>query len=612
MDKEQKLTLARIIIAGFLLAVFEFFKPAAAGLQPFLYLIPYLIVGYDILLEAFEGIKEREIFNENFLMAVATVGAFCLAVFYNGDYLEAVAVMLLYKTGELFEDIATDKSRKNILALMDMRPDYAVIEHEGKLERVEPDKIEVGTIITVTSGEKIPIDGIVVSGRSSLDTMALTGESLPKEISEGDEVLSGCVNLNGVLRIKTTKKFTESTASKILDLVENASSGKSKAEKFITKFARFYTPAVCMSALALAVVPTIFYGNFLQWLYRALTFLVISCPCALVISIPLSFFAGLGGAGRKGILIKGSNFIETLSKISCVVFDKTGTLTKGVFEVVAVHPDLRTEDELLHLAAHVERYSNHPAAEALKRAYPNEADSCGIENFEEIPGYGVRANVNGEEIHAGSSKFMDSIGASWRPCEKTGTIIHVAINKNYAGHIVISDVIKNSSFEAVKKLNGLGIKTVMLTGDSEAVARDVAGELKIGNYFSELLPSDKVSRLEELLKNHKVSFVGDGINDAPVLSRSDVGMAMGALGSDAAIEAADVVLMDDDPLKVPEAVKISRKCMGIVKQNIYFSIGVKLICLLLGAWGFAGMGLAVFADVGVMVLAVLNAIRALF
>ena len=611
MEKEQKFNLARIITAGVLLIILEF-SGVPEIFQPFLYLIPYLIVGYDILLEAFEGIKEREIFNENFLMAVATVGAFCLAIFYNGDYLEAVAVMLLYKTGELFEDIATDKSRENILALMDIRPDYAVVERNGKLERVEPDKVGIGTIITVTSGEKIPIDGIVVSGHSSLDTRALTGESIPKEISAGGEVLSGCVNLGGVLKIKTARKFSDSTASKILDLVENASSRKSKAEKFITKFARFYTPAVCCAALALAVIPTVFCGNFLQWLYRALTFLVISCPCALVISIPLSFFAGLGGAGRKGILIKGSNFIETLSKISCVVFDKTGTLTKGVFEVVAVHPDLRTENELLHLAAHAERYSNHPAAEALKRAYPNEADDCGIENFEEFPGYGVRAVINGEEVHAGSSKFMDSIGASWKPCEKSGTIIHIAINKIYAGHIVISDVIKNTSFDAVRKLKELGIKTVMLTGDSEAVAHDVAEELKIENYFSGLLPSDKVSRLEELLKDYKVSFVGDGINDAPVLSRSDVGIAMGALGSDAAVEAADVVLMDDDPLKVPEAVKISRKCMSIVRQNIYFSIGVKLTCLLLGALGFAGMGLAVFADVGVMVLAVLNAIRALF
>ena len=606
MNKKQKLTLARIIIAGVLLVIFNFFD------APILFLIPYLIVGYDILLKALKGIKNREIFDENFLMAVATIGAFALAIFYTGDYIEAVAVMLFYQIGELFQSVAIGKSRKNISALMDIRPDYALIERNGKLERVDPDEIEIGTVITVTSGEKIPIDGIIIEGHSNLDTAALTGESLPRDVKVGDEVISGCVNLSGVIKIKTTREFYDSTASKILDLVENATSRKSKSENFITKFARVYTPAVCYSALALAVLPTIFTGKFEIWLYRALTFLVISCPCALVISIPLTFFAGIGGASREGILIKGSNFLETLSKISCVIFDKTGTLTKGVFEVVAVHPDLRTENELLHLAAHVERYSTHPAANALRKAYPKEDDDCEIKDVEEIPGYGVRAVVNGEEINLGSSKFMDKIGASWHPCEKSGTIIHIAINKIYAGHIVISDVIKNNSVEAIEKLKNMKIKTVMLTGDSESVAHEVAEELKIENYFSELLPADKVNKAEEFLKDYKVAFVGDGINDAPVLSRADVGISMGALGSDAAIEAADVVLMDDDPLRISRAIKISRKCMSIVKQNIYFSIGVKLICLALGTLGLANMWLAVFADVGVMIIAVLNAIRALF
>jgi len=612
MNKKQKFTLARIIIAGVLLIVFNFFIDAPGFIKPFLFLIPYFIVGYDILLKALKGIKNHQVFDENFLMAVATIGAFCLAIYYTGDYLEAIAVMLFYQTGELFQSVAVGRSRKNISNLMDIRPDYAMIENDGKLERVDPDEIEIGTVITVTSGEKIPIDGVIVSGHSSIDTKALTGESLPREVNTGDEVISGCVNLSGALKIKTTKEFYDSTASKILDLVENATSRKSKAENFITKFARVYTPAVCYSALALAVLPAIFYGNFSVWLYRALTFLVISCPCALVISIPLSFFAGIGAASREGILIKGSNFLETLSKISCVIFDKTGTLTKGVFEVVAVHPELKDENKLLHLAAHVERYSNHPAANALKKAYPNEADDCEIKDFEEIPGFGVKALINGEEVHAGSSKFMDSIGAKWHKCYKAGTIIHIAINKIYAGHIVISDVIKNNSAEAIKKLQELNIKTVMLTGDSEAVAHEVAEELKIENYFSELLPADKVQKAEEFLKDYKVAFVGDGINDAPVLSRSDAGIAMGALGSDAAIEAADIVLMDDDPLKISRAIKISRKCLRIVKQNIYFSILIKLICLALGALGFADMWLAVFADVGVMVLAVLNAIRILF
>ena len=617
MNKKQKITLARIIIAGVLLVLLNSLT-LPRFLRPILLLIPYLTAGYDILLKALKGIKNRQIFNENFLMAVATIGAFCLEFYDDGDYLEAVAVMLFYQIGELFQSVAVGKSRKNIIALMDIRPDYANIEREGKLERVDPDEVEIGTLITVIPGEKIPIDGVITEGSSSLDTSALTGESLPRDVKVNDEVISGSVNLSGVLKVKTTKEFYNSTASKILDLVEDATSRKSKSENFITRFARIYTPTVCYSALALALIPPIFTGNFAVWLYRALTFLVISCPCALVISIPLTFFAGIGGAGREGILLKGSNYLEALSKISCVVFDKTGTLTKGVFEVTAVHPDLRNENELLHLAAHVERYSTHPAANALRKAYPNEADNCKIENVEEIAGYGVRAKVNGEEICVGNSKFMDMINAEWHPCykNKTGTIIHIAINGEYAGHVIISDVIKNNSAEAVKKLKDLKIKTIMLTGDNETSAKEIAEELKIEKYYSELLPNDKVKKLEEFLDekifNNKIAFVGDGINDAPVLSRADVGIAMGALGSDAAIEAADVVLMDDSPLKIPKAIKISRKCIKIVKENIYFSIGVKLICLLLGGLGLANMWLAVFADVGVMIIAVLNAIRALF
>lgn len=608
MNRKQKIILARILTAVFLLVLLKIFD-----MPGILFLIPYFVAGYDILLKALRGIKNMQVFDENFLMAVATVGALFLAFYYDGDFLEAIAVMLFYQIGELFQSVAIGRSRKNISNLMDIRPDYANIEREGKLEQVDPDEVETGTLIIIKPGEKIPIDGIIIEGRSSLDTRALTGESLPRDVNTGDEVISGCVNLSGVLKIKTTREFYNSTASKILDLVENATSRKSKSEKFITKFARIYTPAVCCSALALAVIPTIFTGNFATWLYRALTFLVISCPCALVVSIPLTFFAGIGGAGREGILIKGSNFLEALSKISCVVFDKTGTLTKGVFEVSAVHPELKDETELLHLAAHVERYSTHPAANALRKAYPNEADNCKIGDIEEIAGHGVKAVVNGEEILVGNSKLMDMINAKWHPCTKTGTIIHVAINKIYAGHVVISDVIKNNSIEAIKKLKAMNIKNIMLTGDNEATAKEFAKELGIEKYYSELLPADKVNKIEELLKIFRgVAFVGDGINDAPVLSRADVGIAMGALGSDAAIEAADVVLMDDDPLKISRAIKISRKCMNIVKQNIYFSIGVKLICLLLGAFGIANMWLAVFADVGVMVLAVLNAVRALF
>ena len=615
MNAKQKKLLARIIFSGvFLICLYIF--PVHKTFKPVLFLIPYLIAGYDILLKALHGIKSLQVFDENFLMSVATLGAYALAIFKTGDYLEAIAVMIFYQVGELFQSIAVNKSRRSIAALMDIRPDYANVEREGKLERLDPEEVEPGTIITVRPGEKIPIDGVITEGISNLDTVALTGESRPRGVKTGDEVLSGCINLTGVIKIKTTREFFESTASKILDLVENASSRKSKSENFITRFARIYTPVVCFSAAALAIIPPLFLGDWLEWLYRALTFLVISCPCALILSVPLTFFAGLGGASRAGILIKGSNFLEALSKISCVVFDKTGTLTQGVFEVVAVHPDIRNEEELLHLAAHVERYSTHPVANALRKAYPNESDACAVKNFQEISGYGVKAEVNGEFICAGSSKFMDMIGAKWHPCYKTGSIIHIAINNNYAGHVVISDVIKENAREAIKNLEALGIKNIfMLTGDSENTAREVSAELGIKNYFSELLPADKVRKVEELLRDKnlggELAFVGDGINDAPVISRADVGISMGALGSDAAIEAADVVLMDDDPLSVPKAVRISRRCMKIVKENIYFSVGVKIACLALGAIGLANMWLAIFADVGVMVIAVLNSIRAI-
>ena len=611
MESEQKIVLGRIILAAVVLVVLNFIE--ASGLVKLaLYLVPYLIVGYDVLLEAWEGIRAREIFDECFLMAVATIGAFALAIYTDGDYNEAIAVMLLYQTGELFQDYAVDKSRRNITELMDIRPDYAFIEHEGQVERVKPEEINPGTIIIIRPGEKVPIDGVIVNGHSSIDTRALTGESLPRSVDINDEILSGTINLSGVLRVKTTRNFSDSTASKILDLVENAGERKAKAENFITRFAKVYTPIVCYSALALAIIPPLFFGNWGQWIYRALTFLVISCPCALVISVPLTFFAGIGGASRVGILVKGANFLETLSKISCMVFDKTGTLTRGVFEVVAVHPDIQDENELLHLAAHVERYSTHPIADALRAAYPNESDDCKVEDVEEVAGYGVRAKVNGKEIYVGSSKFMDKINAKWHHCDKdSGSVIHIAINGEYAGHIVISDVIKQNSHDAIKAIKDLGIKRlVMLTGDSQAIANDVSKTLEIDECYSELLPGQKVSKVEEL--NQAFAFVGDGINDAPVLSRADVGIAMGALGSDAAIEAADVVLMDDDPLKISRAIKISRKTLKIVKQNIYFSVGVKVLCLILGALGLANMWLAVFADVGVMIIAVLNAIRALF
>ena len=605
----------RVVLCIIMLVVIHFLN--LEGFAKFIaYLVPYLVIGYDVLLEAIEGIMKREL-DENFLMSIATIGALILGLCYDGDYLEAVAVMLLYKIGELFEDYADGKTRDNITALMDIRPDYANIEHEGTITRVNPDEVKTGSIIVIKPGEKIPLDGVIIEGSSSLNTSALTGESLPKSVNLGDEVISGCVNLERVLRVKTTCEFKESTVSKILELVENASERKSHTEKFITRFAKIYTPAVCVSAFALAVIPTVIYGfdSFGTWLYRALTFLVISCPCALVISVPLTFFAGIGAAGRTGILIKGSNFIELLSRASCVVFDKTGTLTRGVFEVSAVHPKIIEPEELLHMTAHVERFSSHPVALSLRRAYKNEFDSCVIQDYEELAGMGVRACVNNKVICSGSSRFMDSLGVKWQPCEKSGSIIHTAINNNYAGHIVISDVIKPESKQAIDELKSLGVnRVVMLTGDSESSASEVANNLGIQEFYGELLPVDKVNKVSEFMKDNQGSliFAGDGINDAPVLARSDVGVAMGALGSDAAVEADDVVLMDDDPRKISRAVKISRKCMSIARQNIYFSIGIKLLCLVLGAMGLADMWLAVFADVGVMVLAVLNAIRALF
>ena len=581
------------------------------------YLVPYLVIGCDVLLEALEGIREREIFDENFLMSIATIGALILGLCYDGDYLEAVAVMLLYKIGELFEDYAEDKTRRNITSLMDIRPDYANLEREGTITKVNPAEVESGSIIVIKPGEKIPIDGVIIEGSSSLNTSALTGESLPRSVNSGDEVISGCVNLESVLRVRTACEFKDSTAAKILELVENASERKSHTERFITRFAKVYTPAVCAGAVALAVIPTVIYGwpSFGTWLYRALTFLVISCPCALVISIPLSFFAGIGAASKSGILIKGSNFIELLSRPSCVVFDKTGTLTRGVFEVSAVHPKIIEPEELLHLTAHVERFSSHPVALSLRRAYKNEADNCVIQDYEELAGMGVRANVNNQVICSGSSRFMDSLGVEWQPCEKSGSIIHTAIDNNYAGHIVISDMIKPESKPAIQELKSLGVqRVVMLTGDSESSAKEVADSLGIQEFYGELLPADKVNKVDEFMKDSKdpLIFAGDGINDAPVLARSDIGIAMGALGSDAAVEAADVVLMDDEPGKISRAIKISRNCMRIARQNIYFSIGIKLLCLVLGAMGLADMWLAVFADVGVMVLAVLNAIRVLF
>lgn len=616
----------RIIVAAILMIVLHF-APVSGMVRFGLYLVPYLIIGYDILWKAFKGVKNRQPFDESLLMAIATLGAIILAVYEDGDYTEAIGVMLFYQIGEWFQSYAVGKSRRNISELMDIRPDYANVEREnGQLEAVDPDEVEVGTIIVVKPGEKIPIDGEVVEGSSTLNTSALTGESLPREVESGDEVISGCININGLLKVRTTKEFGESTVSKILDLVENASSRKSKAEDFISKFARVYTPAVVAAAIALALVPPFVRMGFMGvpadwdvWIYRALTFLVISCPCALVISIPLSFFAGVGGASKAGVLVKGSNYLETLSKVKTVVFDKTGTLTKGVFQVTAAHPQEMSEKELLHLAAHVERYSTHPIAASLRAAYPNESDSCRVEAVEEIAGEGIRAHVNGNVVCVGNSKMMEAVGAEWYDCHRhaAGTVIHVSINGRYAGHVIISDVVKETSKAAIAALKSVGVaRTVMLTGDAKEVADAVAKELGIDQVRSELLPADKVQNVEELLLENKgngnLAFVGDGINDAPVLTRADIGIAMGAMGSDAAIEAADVVLMDDDPMKISQAIRISRKCLSIVNQNTWFSIGIKLVVLLLGAVGIANMWFAIFADVGVMILAVLNAMRALF
>ena len=626
MNKKQKRNLMRIIVAAILMIVLHF-APVSGMVRFGLYLVPYLIIGYDILWKAFKGVKNRQPFDESLLMAIATLGAIILAVYEDGDYTEAIGVMLFYQIGEWFQSYAVGKSRRNISELMDIRPDYANVEREnGQLEAVDPDEVEVGTIIVVKPGEKIPIDGEVVEGSSTLNTSALTGESLPREVESGYEVISGCININGLLKVRTTNEFRESTVSKILDLVENASSRKSKAEDFISKFARVYTPAVVAAAIAIALVPPFVRMGFMGvpadwdvWIYRALTFLVISCPCALVISIPLSFFAGIGGASKAGVLVKGSNYLETLSKVKTVVFDKTGTLTKGVFQVTAAHPQEMSEKELLHLAAHVERYSTHPIAASLRAAYPNESDSCRVEAVEEIAGEGIRAHVNGNVVCVGNSKMMEAVGAEWYDCHRhaAGTVIHVSINGRYAGHVIISDVVKETSKAAIAALKSVGVaRTVMLTGDAKEVADAVAKELGIDQVRSELLPADKVQNVEELLLENKgngnLAFVGDGINDAPVLTRADIGIAMGAMGSDAAIEAADVVLMDDDPMKISQAIRISRKCLSIVNQNTWFSIGIKLVVLLLGAVGIANMWFAIFADVGVMILAVLNAMRALF
>lgn len=623
MNKKQKKMLIRILIAAVLMVVLHFVS--ASGILRFvLYMIPYAIIGYDILIKAGKGVKNRQPFDENFLMAVATVGAIVLGLTQSGDYTEAIGVMLFYQVGEWFQSYAVGKSRRNISQLMDIRPDYANIEQDGALEQVDPDEVEVGAIIIVQPGEKVPIDGVIVEGSSTLDTSALTGESLPRETAPGDEIISGCINLSGVLKIRTTREFGESTVSKILDLVENASSRKSRSEAFISRFARVYTPAVCYSALALLILPPLVRMFLLDlpadwgdWLYRALTFLVISCPCALVISIPLSFFAGIGGASNAGVLIKGSNYLETLSQVKAIVFDKTGTLTQGVFEVSGIHHNKLEDEKLLELAALAESASSHPISRSLQRAYGKPVDRSRVSDIQEISGNGVIAKVDGMEVAAGNDKLMKRLGIDFIPCHHVGTIIHMAVNGSYAGHIVISDVIKPHSKQAIRDLHRAGIqKTIMLTGDIDPVARQVADELGIDEVYSELLPADKVEKVESLLQNRpsggKLAFVGDGINDAPVLSRADIGIAMGAMGSDAAIEAADVVLMDDDPLKIVKAVKISRKCLRIVYQNIIFAIGIKLICLVLGALGLANMWLAIFADVGVMILAVLNAIRALF
>lgn len=624
MTKKQKIMLVRILIAALLLVGLNF-VPAEGWLRFVLYLIPYLVIGYDILLKAFKGIRNGQVFDECFLMAVATIGAIALALYErSGDYTEAIAVMLFYQIGEWFQSYAVGKSRRNISELMDIRPDYANIEKDGKLEKVDPYDVEIGSMIVVQPGEKVPLDGIIVEGTSTLNTSALTGESLPKDAKEGNEIISGCINMTGVLKVRTTKEFGESTVSKILDLVENASSRKSRSEDFISRFARVYTPAVCYAALALAFLPPLVRMLFMglpadwgTWIYRALTFLVISCPCALVISIPLSFFAGIGGAGNAGVLVKGSNYLETLSRTKTVVFDKTGTLTKGVFEVNAIHHNSMEEEKLLEYAALAESASSHPISRSLQNAYGKAIDRSRVENIQEISGNGVTARVDGVEVAAGNDKLMERLGIPYQNCHLAGTIIHMAIDGAYAGHIVISDIVKPHAREAVQTLKKAGVtKTVMLTGDAAKVADKVAAELGIDMVYSELLPADKVKKVEELLKEKPeksaLAFVGDGINDAPVLGRADIGIAMGAMGSDAAIEAADVVLMDDDPMKIAKAIRISRKCLRIVYQNIVFAIGIKLICLLLGAVGIANMWLAIFADVGVMILAVLNAIRALF
>lgn len=622
MNKKQKRMLIRILLAASLMILLCLLPieelPMGGYLRFALFLIPYLVIGYDILKKAVKGIVNRQVFDENFLMAVATVGAIIL-----GEYTEGVAVMLFYQIGELFQSYAVGKSRRNISELMDIRPDYANVERDGTVEKVDPDEVEPGEVIVVGPGEKIPIDGVILEGSSTLNTSALTGESLPQQAKEGDEVISGCINMMGVLRIRTTREFGESTVSKILDLVENSSSKKSRSENFISRFARVYTPAVCCGALALAVIPPLFLllagdaPEWGTWIYRALTFLVICCPCALVISIPLSFFAGIGGAGKEGILVKGSNYLETLARTKYVVFDKTGTMTKGVFEVSGIHHGSMPEEKLLEYAALAESFSSHPISKSLQKAYGKDIDRDRVKQVREIGGNGVRASVDGIPVAAGNARLMEQLGISYRDCHQVGTVVHLAVDGSYAGHILISDRIKPHAKEAISELKKAGAaRTVMLTGDSGKVARQVADELGISEVYGELLPADKVLKVEELLEKktakEKLAFVGDGINDAPVLSRADIGIAMGALGSDAAIEAADVVLMDDDPLKIAKAIKISRKCIRIVYENIYFAIGIKALCLILGALGIANMWLAIFADVGVMVLAVLNAIRALF
>ena len=635
MNKKQKKMLVRIIVSAVFIIILKFIP--AEGLVRFaLYMIPYMIIGYDVLKKAWKGICNRQVFDENFLMAIATIGAIAVALYEGSasaaalgitgenDYTEAIAVMLFYQIGEFFQSYAVGKSRRNISELMDIRPDYANIEKDGALEQVDPDEVEIGTIIVVKPGEKIPIDGTIVEGNTSLNTSALTGESLPKEASVDDEVISGCINLSGLIKIRTTKEFGESTVSKILDLVENAGSKKSKSENFISKFARYYTPVVCYGALALAILPPLvrwlFMGLSPMWpvyIYRALTFLVISCPCALVISIPLSFFAGIGGASNQGVLVKGSSYLEALSEAKYVVFDKTGTMTQGVFEVNGVYENTIPKEDVIEMAAYTESFSTHPISKSLLKAYGKEVDKNRIHDVQEISGHGVIAKIDEKSVAAGNEKLMKQIAVAFKPCEKTGTVVHVAIDKQYVGQIVISDILKPHAKEAISSLKRNGVKkTVMLTGDTKVVADQVAKELEIDEVYSELLPADKVSIVEQLLekkgKKEKLAFVGDGINDAPVLSRADIGIAMGALGSDAAIESADIVLMDDDPLKISKAIKISRKCLRIVYQNIFFAIGIKLICLVLGALGIANMWLAIFADVGVMVIAVLNAIRALF